>query len=153
MIILLSLAAIAPISAQAATAPLPVRVADIIDSRCGSCHVWATSISGIAGRVAPGDPAASPLMMMIDSGRMPQGGPGLAPEESDPIREWILSGADASAAGFPATGGAFYSNNAVTGVGMLTPQGTDTGKSNLHRRSSFTHLGLMTTETVLAPYP
>ncbi|MFZ4618700.1 MAG: hypothetical protein ACOYM2_21250 [Rectinemataceae bacterium] len=98
MLMLLSLTAIAPVSAQDGAARLPARVADIIDSRCGSCHVWATSISGIAGRVVPGDPTASPLMIMIDSGRMPQGGPELAPEESEPIREWILSGADSSAA-------------------------------------------------------
>ncbi|MEI6388764.1 MAG: hypothetical protein WCQ50_19285 [Spirochaetota bacterium] len=101
MLIVLSLAALAPIAAQDAPPPLAARVADIIDSRCGSCHVWATSIAGIAGRVIPGDPGASPLMMMIDSGRMPQGGPELPPEESSAIREWILSGADGSSAEIP----------------------------------------------------
>jgi cytochrome c553 len=76
----------------------------ILVPKCLRCHGQNGLTSGgvnystydtlIASNVVkPGNPEESVLFSMVDTGRMPQGGPKLPDDEILAIREWIAAGA------------------------------------------------------------
>jgi len=80
-------------------------VQPILLTNCSLCHnpssltggLDATTYEGLfaaPGFVAPGDPEASLLLAMLESGAMPPpGNPGPSDEEIAAVREWITQGA------------------------------------------------------------
>mgnify|MGYP001191749549 CR=1 FL=1 len=77
-------------------------VVPILVEKCGRCHVsaargqfsMATFNALMASRhVDPGQPAASNLILVIETGDMPRGGGTVAAEELDLLRRWIAQGA------------------------------------------------------------
>jgi len=67
---------------------------------CTACHSAAYPSGGVdlsskdatSLWIVPGDPEASRLIQVMQSGAMPPGGPNVAPEALDLVRRWIESG-------------------------------------------------------------
>ncbi len=73
----------------------PSKVIASTVSYCSGCHSWASSYDGImgSGKIAPGDPGASMMISVVESGYMPLSGPGFKADELDALRSWIAAGA------------------------------------------------------------
>jgi uncharacterized membrane protein len=101
----------APATATEAPAAAAVSFASdvmpILQNRCFSCHGGEQTKAGLsfasfdtlmAGSkdgpvVVAGDPGNSPLVQMIQSGKMPKRGPKLTPDQLQLIIDWITQGA------------------------------------------------------------
>ncbi len=91
----------------APSVPFTTKVAPILLSKCGRCHVnqqrggvamttFATLMQGpAAGRIVlPGDADGSRLIEVIESGDMPRGGAKVTGPELQTLKQWIGAGAE-----------------------------------------------------------
>jgi formylglycine-generating enzyme required for sulfatase activity len=77
------------------------KIAPVLTEHCLPCHGGAKTLGAVrlttnisvARVVVPGAPEKSPLYLTVESGKMPPGGPPLAKEQRDAIRDWIREGA------------------------------------------------------------
>lgn len=62
----------------------------IFDNQCMRCHDWVSDEQQVRSRITPGSPETSLIYIMVESGRMPRGGPVLSLEQLDLLRRYIL---------------------------------------------------------------
>jgi len=130
----------------------------VLERDCASCHTWAKSYEGLtgAGYIRPGDPAGSPALASIESGRMPPSGPGLSSAERQGLFDWILAGAPRpmlpasdAVSGATAEASSEAPADAVTGAtpaGGALPGAPFLGfksKTDFHRFAGWTSAGLL----------
>ncbi|PKL09184.1 MAG: hypothetical protein CVV51_05080 [Spirochaetae bacterium HGW-Spirochaetae-7] len=124
----------------------PSKVVAAIGTYCSACHGWASGYDGIigSGKIVPGDPGASLLISVVESGYMPPAGPKFKADELDAVRAWIAAGAPGSdVVASDATSGA----TAVDGApGLPVGKGGFLGfpsKAAYHRAAGWTSSGLL----------
>ena len=130
----------------------PYKVVASIGKYCSSCHSWASDYDGIvgSGKIVAGNPGASLLVSVVESGYMPLSGPTFSPEELDAVRLWIAAGAPKSGSAALATGTAADATSGATTVEGAP--GLPSGKSGFlgfpskaayHRAAGWTSSGLL----------